>query len=110
MKLVSFLSFFLPAIATISNAHANPTYVQKNKQVIIDSHKEGKIYVDSNKIVFDNKEIHVCLNQNWVQTNAVFADANGFYIVDEKGGWTCGFCGYYNTTSLRYCDNCDRER
>jgi hypothetical protein len=109
MKLGWIFTLLFLTIAGVSQAREN--HAQIGNQTKIDSvQTESKTYIDSDKVLFGDKEIYVCLNQNWVRTNAIFSDASGFYIVNDKGGWTCSFCGYYNTTSLRYCDSCNRER
>jgi hypothetical protein len=58
----------------------------------------------------DKTGIHVFVNQDWTTTNAVFSDVYGLYIVDGKGGWTCGRCNYYNTEGFWVCGNCNGPR
>jgi hypothetical protein len=72
--------------------------------------KLEKRYVDPSQVHFDKKEIYVQLDQNWVATNAVYTDADGFYILEAKGGWTCGYCTFYNKGNGWTCDNCGRKR
>jgi len=97
------LSIIFLMMATVSQAHEGHSKVESTTE-------ETKTYIDPTNIQFNNKQIYVRLNQDWVQTNAVFSDATGLYIVSNKGGWTCGYCAYYNTTNLWVCDNCGRPR
>lgn len=108
MQLGVVFSIFFLGIANISQAYE--CHSQISHQAKMEPKTDNKTYIDSNKIMFENKEIYVCLNQNWLKTDAVYSDTNGYYIVNDKGGWTCSVCGFYNTMSLRYCDNCHRER
>lgn len=79
---------------------------------MLDSHQDKieKRYIDPSNVCFEQKEIYVQLDQNWVVTNAVYADADGFYILEAKGGWTCGYCSYYNEGNTWTCDNCGKRR
>jgi hypothetical protein len=72
--------------------------------------KVEKRYIDPSQVQFNQKEMYVQLDQNWVATNAVYTDADGFYILEAKGGWTCGGCGNYNEGNLWTCDRCGRRR
>jgi hypothetical protein len=72
--------------------------------------KIEKRYIDPNNVRFEQKEMYVQLDQNWVITNAVYTDADGFYILETKGGWTCGYCGNYNEGSYWVCERCGRRR
>ncbi len=80
-----------------------------------DTHISGtlgnsKVYVKPENVMFDKDDIYVRLNQNWVQTNALYSDAAGLYMIDSQGAWTCGRCNYYNTSNDWTCDNCGRRR
>jgi hypothetical protein len=44
------------------------------------------------------------------EANAVYTDADGFYILETKGGWTCGYCGHYNEGNIWTCDVCSMRR
>ena len=84
MKMLKFVSFFLFAVFCCkSYAHENARMIEKK-------------YIDPNNVRFEQKEMYVQIDQNWVVTNAVYTDTNGFYILETKGGWTCGYCGYYS--------------
>jgi rubrerythrin len=72
--------------------------------------KLEKMYVDLSNIHFDQKDMYVYLNEEWVGTNAIYSDAEGFYIIETQGGWTCGSCGYYNEGNNWTCDDCGRRR
>lgn len=69
-----------------------------------------KRYVDPSNVRFAQKEMYVQLDQDWVVTNAVYTDSTGFYILEAKGGWTCGYCTFYNEGNGWTCDNCGRKR
>jgi len=88
MKMIKVVSFFLFAIFCFKS------YAHENMQ-LSDPHqaKIEKKYIDPNSVRFEQKEMYVQLDQNWVVTNAVYTDSNGFYILETKGGWTCGYCG-----------------
>lgn len=68
-----------------------------------------KTYIDPSNVQFDKNNIYVCVSQNWMQTNAICTDEQGFYIIDEQGGWNCPMCGTYNTSSYE-CRKCDYRR
>ncbi len=111
MKLRKMFSLLVLLMASTTQAYAYLDSSQEAAKPRMDiSSNPSKIYVSAQNVQFANQEMHVYINQNWIKTEALFSDASGLYIVDSKGGWTCGFCGYYNTTSTRYCDNCDKER
>lgn len=102
MKFIKLLSLF--AFACIcSIAHA-----QETTQDVSDS-KITKMYIEPNQIQFDENNIYVCINQNWTRTTALYTDRNGFYIVDEQGGWTCPRCNTYNTSPYD-CIRCGYSR
>jgi hypothetical protein len=72
--------------------------------------EKDRIYIESNNITFQNNAIHVAVGNNWVKTDTLYSDARGVYVDANKIGWTCSRCGWYNTTSIRYCENCDLPR
>ncbi len=73
---------------------------------------KSKIYVQPKDITFKDNEIYVFLNQNWVKTNTVYTDAQGLFVDSSKIGWTCSYCGWYNTDNIYVCENprCGRQR
>jgi len=71
--------------------------------------KKDRLYIGSGDVAFKNNEIYVSVNNNWVQTNAVYSDTSGVYVDQNSIGWTCGY-GHYNTTNVWTCDKCGRRR
>ena len=69
-----------------------------------------KLYIDPANVIFDSHEIHVCVDSNWMTTDAVFTDVNGFYINADKGGWNCPRCQNWETTNLFTCSKCGYQR
>jgi hypothetical protein len=75
-----------------------------------------KTYIDPNQVVFIEGAICVHIEDLWVQTAAVHADNNGFYIdsfqpIDEGYySWRCSYCQKRNENYHRYCQKCGRER
>lgn len=107
MKLMRSISFFLfIMICSIS-------YANKNESIDVKTQKITKLYIDPNSIQFDEKNIYVCINQNWVQVSAIFTDELGFFIVNEQQPWTCPRCDFYNKKLTYKCGNpngCDYSR
>ncbi len=71
---------------------------------------KGKRYVDASHLHFDKNDIYVLMEKNWMKTDAVFSDENGFYVIDPVGAWICAGCGYYNTSNNWSCDGCGRRK
>lgn len=82
----------------------------RNETRITSASENSRIYIHPENVMFDKHEIYVRLNQNWVQTNALYSDAHGLYMIDEQGGWTCGKCNNYNTKNQWTCERCGRSR
>lgn len=116
MKLMKFAWLFLFSVLCCgSYAHetvrrvpmldANHVQVSDSKQERIE-----KRYINPNQVQFGQKEMYVQMGEDWVVTNAVYTDAEGFYILETKGGWTCGYCGGYNEGSYWTCEVCGKRR
>lgn len=98
MKLKSL--YLLLALCSLSSVQALENQVaQKNR-----------IYVKPTDIAFQNNEMYVSVNNNQVQTNAVYSDTTGVFVDANKIGWRCGRCNYVNTENLWTCDNCGHPR
>jgi len=75
-----------------------------------------KIYVDPSQVQFAEHQIYVNMNDLWIQTRAVHADENGFYIdsfqqVDETSySWTCRKCGKNNENYRETCRKCGEPK
>jgi hypothetical protein len=118
MRSVKFVSFFLFTIlCSLSYAHENKcNFVGQNiANVQINDSTQARLekvkrYIDPRNVRFEQKEMHVQVDQNWVITNAIYTDADGFYVLETKGGWTCGYCSYYNEKNNWTCDNCGKKR
>ncbi len=89
----------LLSICSLSYAHAQEGPVAK----------KDRIYINPKDIAFNNNEMYVSINNNLVQTSAVYSDATGVYVDQNQISWTCG-CGYHNTTNVWTCDGCGRRR
>ncbi len=103
MKVMKF-SFFFLFIAICCAVNANEKTIHTLASNIT------KTYIDPNNIQFDNNNIYVCVNQNWVQTNAVCKDEQGLYIIDEQGAWKCSYCKQWTDSNPWTCDFCGRRR
>ncbi len=113
MRFMKILSLFILAILcckTYAHENLSHSHQECSLSATPDSSQKAKIYLHPENIVFHGKDIYVLLNQNWIQTNAIFSDNSGIYMYDNKGGWTCGYCGYYNEGSYWTCDRCGKRR
>lgn len=117
MKTIKCILFLFTILCCKSYAHiGNHSNLSKSSHIEsrarlpdTDNAKEKK-YINANQLHFDQTGIYVQMDQNWVSTNAVYTDANGFYILETKGGWTCGYCGKYNEGNIWTCENCGKRR
>jgi len=66
------------------------------------------MYIDPNNIRFDQKDIFVYLNQNWIKTNAIYSDENGLFI--PVNDWICGVCHRENKRQMFECEYCHSRR
>ena len=74
---------------------------------------EDKYYVDPQSVVFKDNTILVAIGQDWVVTNAVYTDADGFYIQEAKWPWTpfiCKECRKANPPYNLVCEVCGTPR
>jgi hypothetical protein len=118
MKCISL--FFLAILCCIAHADEDSDHVQVhsrpsgncNQAQMSDPQQAEfeKRYIDPNNVSFEQSEMYVQSDQGWVVTNALYTDANGFYILETKGGWTCSYCGYYNEGNIWTCEGCGRRR
>lgn len=71
---------------------------------------EEKIYLSEKQIAVHENQLFVCIDGQWVTTEALFADASGVYIQGRKWyePWHCGFCGADNPPHYVTCWNCGR--
>ena len=72
-----------------------------------------KFYVDANKIVFQGHEILVGMGEEWIATNAIHSDDQGFYITDARWPWTPFFCNTCHLTNPPFnfaCERCGTPR
>ncbi|MCX6989754.1 MAG: hypothetical protein NTX49_01620 [Chlamydiae bacterium] len=112
MKYMRVIAFFILAIiCSTSYGHENKKCsLEQNQSLAASAQRKSKIYINPEHVMFRGKDMYVSLNQNWVQTSALFSDSEGMYIFDSQGGWTCGACNYYNTSSIWSCDRCGKRR
>ena len=124
MKMMKLFSLFLfAALCCKSYAHESARNILSQSKTLENCHvtnharmsdpqqsKQEKRYIDPNNIHFEQKEMYVQLDQNWVVANAVYTDTNGFYILETKGGWNCGNCGKYNEGNNWTCEKCGKRR
>lgn len=119
MKTMKLVSLFLFAVLCCKSYAHETVRVIANQNCLVENHvqisdpKQAKLekkYIEPSNVRFEQKKMYVQLDQNWIVTNAVYTDANGFYILEPKGGWTCGYCHYYNEENIWTCDNCGRRR
>lgn len=71
---------------------------------------EGKIYLDAKEIAIQENQILILIDNQWQTAEALFADANGIYVLGRKWyePWECGFCGVTNPPHRLSCWNCGR--
>lgn len=71
---------------------------------------EERIYLDSHQIAINDNQLFVFIANQWVSTDALFADVNGIYTLGRKWyePWECGYCGAVNPPTRIVCWNCNR--
>ena len=71
---------------------------------------EDRIYLDGSHIAINNNQLFVCIENQWMPTDALFSDANGVYVLGRKWyePWECSYCGAVNPPTRLVCWNCNR--
>lgn len=115
MKYIQAIVLFLVAIFYFTS-HLNAT----EQAVSNENHVFScpKTYVEADKIAFAEGAILVNVEEQIIETPAIFSDKNGFYILQVKvdtrhcmwPNWECDGCGYCNNALERCCLVCEHDR
>ncbi len=106
MRFMKFVSSFLFVIlCCTSYAHEQCALQGQGSVSAKGTLESAKVYINPENITFSGKDMYVCVNQNWIQTNALFSDIHGIYFYDNYSGWNCPRCGKYNTDKWQ-CSKC----
>jgi hypothetical protein len=68
-----------------------------------------RICVQPDQILFHQNSIFVHIDNQWIETESIHADARGIYITDDIRDifhWICPKCGYQNGLFDKRCQNC----
>lgn len=92
---------FVLALAFLSSVAFSLQAVEKEKIYLSSKHES---------IAIRDNQIFVYVNDQWQQTESLFSDANGIYVLGRKWyePWECSYCGAINPPHRVVCWNCDR--
>lgn len=107
MKTIRFFSLVLLTVLFCTSYANEPGSISdgRNETRITVTSQNSKIYIHPENVMFDKHEMYVRLNQNWVQTNSLYSDDRGLYMIDSYSGWTCPKCNKQNTDRWQ-CSKC----
>ncbi|MFZ0565805.1 MAG: hypothetical protein WAM28_06440 [Chlamydiales bacterium] len=67
----------------------------------------GRHYVYADQIVFSEKGIVIyCQDGNYLLTQSIFHDENGYYYLEDGVQWICSKCGALNDLNRTSCYRC----
>lgn len=69
-----------------------------------------KIYISSESILIGNNGIFAKIDDNIVQSIAIFSDENGIYILKDHISWICKNGHYISPAQGNKCPKCGDER
>jgi hypothetical protein len=101
-KITAFLTCVALAITMFAwseQAHSNLTR----------SSESEKIYITPGQLHFDNNNIYVLHNNDWLQVNALYSDGKDLFIERKQPSpetWYCSVCRTYHSGDQK----CPQER
>jgi hypothetical protein len=72
-----------------------------------------KVYFEHENITFEQDKVFVNYNNQWLQTDQLKEDQNGYYIFARDialGFWLCDICGRANEPWQFVCKTCGQPK
>ncbi|MES2273361.1 MAG: hypothetical protein V4487_04145 [Chlamydiota bacterium] len=78
----------------------------------VDKSEPQKVYIKPAQLLFEDREIFVYVEEQWVLVNAVHSDALGLFVTPLIANypwtrWLCPECGYNNNGADKTCQKED---
>lgn len=68
------------------------------------SEKQEKVYISPDHLQFNNHQMHVFHDDNWIQVHAIYSDSNGLFIDRKQASpetWYCNNCRTYHNADQK---------